>query len=139
MVGWKEKLLSFAGREVLIKSILMAVPMMCFKIPDSVCKRMSSIIYRYWWSSRAEERTIHRVKSSSLNKAKTEGGMNFRDLRLVNDALLAKQFLEALLLTLHHWQDNFFKSEILLRTEEFWTHRLGPTLPSLGGVFGQLV
>jgi hypothetical protein len=39
--GWKEKLLSMCGKEILIKSIAQAVPtysMMVFKIPINIAK-----------------------------------------------------------------------------------------------------
>lgn len=95
VLGWKEKMLSFAGKEVLIKSILMAIPlypMMCFKIPGSVCKRIFGIIRKFWWSHKGDERSISWIKSAILYKDESEGGLNFRDLELVNEALLGKQF-----------------------------------------------
>ena len=50
--GWKEKLLSMGGKEVLIKSIAQAIPvyaMMVFKIPQNICKGISDTILQYWW------------------------------------------------------------------------------------------
>lgn len=49
--GWKEKLLSQAGREILIKSIVQAMPsftMGCFKLPKSLCKDIESLIRKFW-------------------------------------------------------------------------------------------
>ena len=50
LAGWKEKLLSKAGKEVLIKVVAQAIPtytMSCFKIPDSLCDEMTSLIRNY--------------------------------------------------------------------------------------------
>ena len=52
LAGWKEKLLSKAGKEVLIKVVAQAIPtytMSCFKIPDSLCDEMTNLIRNFWW------------------------------------------------------------------------------------------
>ncbi|KAL9677688.1 hypothetical protein QQ045_005922 [Rhodiola kirilowii] len=51
---WKHKLLLSAGREVLIKSVLQAIPnyaMACFKLPLNLCRRMAGEFLRFWWSN----------------------------------------------------------------------------------------
>ena len=45
--GWKEKLLSLGGKEILIKSIAQDAPvyeMMVFKIPKNICKGITNAI-----------------------------------------------------------------------------------------------
>ena len=50
--GWEEKLLSQAGREVLIKAVVQAIPtytMSCFKLPIGLCTELESLIRKFWW------------------------------------------------------------------------------------------
>ena len=45
--GWKEKLLSQAGREILIKAVAQAIPtysMSCFKLPNRLCQDLEAMI-----------------------------------------------------------------------------------------------
>lgn len=49
--GWHEKNLSWAGREVLIKSVLQAIltyVMSCFKLPSGIIAEAERIIRTYW-------------------------------------------------------------------------------------------
>ena len=49
--GWKEKLLSQVGREVLLKAIVQAIPafaMSCFKLPTSLCHGIEVMIKNFF-------------------------------------------------------------------------------------------
>ncbi|XP_028087437.1 uncharacterized protein LOC114288151 [Camellia sinensis] len=52
--GWKAKLLSHAGWEILIKAVAQALPtyaMACFIFPNKLCDKLSSYIRNFWWKS----------------------------------------------------------------------------------------
>lgn len=92
--GWKENLLNMAGKEVLIKAVLQAVPayaMAIISFPKKFCQKICSEIARFWWSSNGRSRGMHWKSWRSLTKNKNEGGMGFKDFNLMNSAHLAKQ------------------------------------------------
>ena len=92
--GWEGKLLSQAGREVLIKALIQAIPsytMGCFKLPIGLCNEIEVMIRKFWWGQRGDKRKIHWLKWSEMTESKSEGGMGFCDLALHNESLLAKQ------------------------------------------------
>jgi len=90
---WKWRFLSMAGRLCLIKSVLAAVPLYyisLFKVPEGVCKSITSIQRRFLWGWGKEKRPISWVSWKDICKPKEEGGLGVRDIRRFNHALLAK-------------------------------------------------
>lgn len=52
LAGWKEMLLSSAGKEILIKAVAQAVPtytMSCFRLPDALCDELTGLVRQFWW------------------------------------------------------------------------------------------
>lgn len=52
LAGWKGKLLSLGGNEVLIKVVTHAIPtytMSCFQLPKSLCKDLEKMMRSFWW------------------------------------------------------------------------------------------
>ena len=49
--GWEGKLLSQAGREVLLKAVIQVIPtytMGCFKLPIGLCNEIKILIKKFW-------------------------------------------------------------------------------------------
>lgn len=90
---WKFLTLSSAGKEVLVKACLQAIPlyiMSCFKLPKAVCNNMTASTVGYWWSRGKKERNIHWVRREIMLRQK-EGGLGFRCFDCMNKAMLMKQ------------------------------------------------
>ena len=61
IAGWKGKLLSNAGREILIKAVAQTTPtytMSYFKLLESLCKELYSIMSKFWWGQKDKERKM---------------------------------------------------------------------------------
>ena len=94
LMGWKEKLLSKAGKEILIKTVAQAIPtysMSYFKIPNSLCDELTSLIRNFWWGQKKDECKMAWISWDKLCTPKSQRGMGFKQLKQFNLALLAKQ------------------------------------------------
>ena len=93
-LDYSEKHMSSGAKEVLIKSVAHALPtyiMSVFQIPLGLCDSMTSIIREFWWGTEKGKRKMTWAGWDTLIQKKSYGGMGFKDLRLFNQALLARQ------------------------------------------------
>ncbi|XP_065619755.1 uncharacterized protein LOC136063373 [Quercus suber] len=117
--GWKGKLLSRAGKEVLIKAVAQSIPtytMGFCQLPGKLCDELDTICARFWWGQIGEKRKIHWKNWSFLTLPKKEGGMGFRNLRSFNLAMLAKQGWR-LLRDKSSLLNSYFKAKYFLRCD----------------------
>ncbi|KAM1068573.1 hypothetical protein ACFX2A_000525 [Malus domestica] len=59
--GWKGKLLTSTGRELLVKVITQAIPlytMHCFLLPKSFCDDLNCMVTAFWWNGVDDSKKI---------------------------------------------------------------------------------
>lgn len=91
--GRKGKLLSQAGKEILMKLVVAIIPsyaMSCFLIPKTIYKAIKSSQCKFWWGSGENEKKINWIARDKMQNSNKDGGLSFRDLHHFNLVLLAK-------------------------------------------------
>ncbi|XP_019200239.1 PREDICTED: uncharacterized protein LOC109193862 [Ipomoea nil] len=91
--GWRSKVLTFAGRVTLAKSVLNAIPtytMQTAILPKGVCTKLETITRRFIWGGDSETRRTSLVNWETVKKRKGDGGLGIRSLQDVNMAFVAK-------------------------------------------------
>ena len=135
--AWK-KYLSKAGKLIMIKSILQAIPlhlMSCIKLPQGVCLNLEKAIRKFFWGVGGRrgcqrDKKIHWVGWDILCQRKVEGGLGLRRIGLFNQSLLAKQgwnlfinpnsLLARLYKELYHPNSTFLEATVGRRSSPYW-------------------
>jgi hypothetical protein len=58
---WKLKFLSQAGKEILLKAVVQAIPTYCmsiFLLPKVLCKEINSLMKNFWWGHKDKQKKI---------------------------------------------------------------------------------
>lgn len=79
---------------MLVKAVAQAIPayaMSCFYLTRGLCKEISAMIGKFWWSQMEKQNTIHWIGWPTLTKPKALGGLGFRDIHDFNIAMLSRQ------------------------------------------------
>ncbi|CAJ2656620.1 unnamed protein product [Trifolium pratense] len=91
--GWRSRFLSFGGRLVLLKSVLISLPVYAlsfFKAPSGTISSIESILINFFWGGSEDFRKISWINWKSICLRKEYGGLGVRQLREFNLALLGK-------------------------------------------------
>jgi hypothetical protein len=94
IMEWGDSLVAQSAREILIKVVAQEIPtyvMWVFKLPYGLCDDLTKLIRDYWWGVEQAKRRMHWMSWPKLNRSKQQGGLGFRDMRVFNQALLARQ------------------------------------------------
>jgi hypothetical protein len=91
--SWKAKLLSSAGRIVLVQSVTSSIPayyMQSTALPSSTCSELDRLNRNFLWGSSSEKKKMHMVGWNKVCRPRNEGGLGLYAAKPRNIALLAK-------------------------------------------------
>lgn len=93
--GWDKKLLSKGGKEILLKTVVQALPsyaVSIFLLTKKLYSEMENLMCRFWWRiSSSKKSGIHWMSWDQMSIRKTKGGLGFGRFHDFNVALLGKQ------------------------------------------------
>jgi hypothetical protein len=92
--SWRGRALSRAGKEVMVKSVLQAIPsyvMSIYLLPETTIKEIERMMNSFWCGGGSHNQGIRWLAWDRMIYPKAYGGMRFRDLKAFNLAMIAKQ------------------------------------------------
>jgi hypothetical protein len=91
--GWSYKWLSRAGRLVLIKSVLEAIPVYWMSlswIPKGILEKARKLSFSYLWRGNKDKQVVPWVRWEKIVMPKALGGWGLKNIFLFSKALAAK-------------------------------------------------
>lgn len=67
--GWYSRYLSAGGKEVILKSVAMAMPvfvMSVFKLPKLICQNLTIAVMNFWWNSQKGRNKMHWISLEKM-------------------------------------------------------------------------
>ncbi|XP_074339885.1 putative mitochondrial protein AtMg00310 [Apium graveolens] len=93
--SWDGKYIARSGKEILVKSVVQALPvyaMNVFLLPIKINRDIEKRLSRFWWNAKQSNGVqINWMPWERLEKHKSAGGMGFRNFKDFNLAMLGKQ------------------------------------------------
>ncbi|KAK1305215.1 hypothetical protein QJS10_CPB11g00979 [Acorus calamus] len=89
--GWKGRMLSMAGRSILIQSVINALPqhfMLSAAMPLSAVKDVEQAGRSFLWNGADLLPKIHLISWEAMTRAKAHGGLGLRKLSAMREAML---------------------------------------------------
>ncbi|XP_019184794.1 PREDICTED: uncharacterized protein LOC109179753 [Ipomoea nil] len=93
--SWNKKLLSKAGKEVLLKSVAQAMPtytMSIYLLPTTLCIALERLMNRYWWGQSGSQGSIHWMSWDRMCVPKKFGAKQGWGLLTSPESLVARVF-----------------------------------------------
>ncbi|XP_022894149.1 uncharacterized protein LOC111408641 [Olea europaea var. sylvestris] len=81
---------SQGGREILLKSVALAIPsyaMSCLKLSSTLCTEIERMMSRFWWDQRKEERKIHWQSWNTMCTLKSMGARYFPKVNILKASI----------------------------------------------------
>ena len=93
ITSWKSQFLSYAGRTLLINSVLAGIQYFwagMFILPKSVLKQLTQLMSRFLWTGHVDSSYGAKIAWEKVCRPKEEGGLGFKDIVLMNTILNLK-------------------------------------------------
>lgn len=80
--------------------------MLHFKLPKQICQQIDKITCNFWWGQDLNKRHLHKVAWEKLCQSKKDTKLGLRQIEVVNQFLVAKQFWMLINIQLHSYQES---------------------------------
>ncbi|XP_043697430.1 uncharacterized protein LOC122648259 [Telopea speciosissima] len=120
--GWKARFLSYAGRLLLLSSVLQGSYIYwagIFGLPGNVITKLESMFSNFLWSGPSLERKTHFISWDAVCKPKSEGGLGIKRVKEMNIVGIMQQIW-----WIASKQDRFWVNWVhqrYLKQESLWT------------------